>query len=280
MSRIKALDEITARLGTPVFLRWIDAPFDATAAVVRFRHRGAVVDLSASGTFRLIYQLSPSQVMRDGAEPARSHDTVRAGSIITSFLQEPERIRILGSADTLHLFFSSEFSVGRERELAQRSPRFVRDVQAMAAQVLVSSCTNGADGQLQQVVASLAKLIAAGQDDTQPAAGGLASRGRHAMLRLLEQRLVAGVSVPELAQAAHLSLHHFIKVCRQSEGLTPHALLLQKRIERSVELILTQKAPVEEIALEVGFSSPSHFVSTFRRLIGVTPASLRRAARS
>ena len=100
------------------------------------------------------------------------------------------------------------------------------------------------------------------------------------MLHLLERRLTAGVSVPELAQAANLSLHHFIKVCRESEGLTPHALLLQKRIERSVELLLTQKAPVEEIALEVGFSSPSHFISTFRRLIGVTPASLRRAARS
>ena len=280
MSRIKALDEITARLGTPVLLRWIDAPFGAAAAVVRFRHRGALVDLTASRTFRLIYQLSSSQVMVDGAEPARSHDTVRAGSIITSFLQEPERIRILGSADTLHLFFSSELSVAWEKKLAQRSPRFVRDVQAMAAQALVSSSANGTDGQLQQVVASLARLIAVGQNETQPAAGGLASRGRHAMLHLLERRLTAGVSVPELAQAANLSLHHFIKVCRESEGLTPHALLLQKRIERSVELLLTHKAPVEEIALAVGFSSPSHFISTFRRLIGVTPASLRRAARS
>ncbi len=35
MSRIQALDEITERMGPPAFLRWVDAPYDASAAVVR-----------------------------------------------------------------------------------------------------------------------------------------------------------------------------------------------------------------------------------------------------
>ena len=76
-----------------------------------------------------------------------------------------------------------------------------------------------------------------------------------------------------------LSLHHFIKVCRQSEGLTPHALLIEKRIERAIEILLEGMATVDEVAIQVGFFSPSHFISTFRRLVGVTPAALRRAAR-
>jgi AraC family transcriptional regulator len=99
------------------------------------------------------------------------------------------------------------------------------------------------------------------------------------MLDLLDRHLSGGISVPELADAANLSLHHFIKVCRQSEGLTPHALLMQKRIERAIELLLNRRAAVDEVAMLVGFASSSHFVSAFRRLVGVTPASLRRAAR-
>jgi AraC family transcriptional regulator len=82
-----------------------------------------------------------------------------------------------------------------------------------------------------------------------------------------------------LADAASLSLHHFIKVCRQSEGLTPHALLIEKRIERAIEILLEGMATVDEVAIQVGFFSPSHFISTFRRWVGVTPAALRRAAR-
>ena len=81
----------------------------------------------------------------------------------------------------------------------------------------------------------------------------------------------------ELAEAAGLSLHHFIKVCREAEGCTPHALLLQKRVERAIVLLSDRRARVNEIAMLTGFSSPSHFVSTFHRLTGVTPAAYREA---
>ena len=74
-------------------------------------------------------------------------------------------------------------------------------------------------------------------------------------------------------------MHHFIKSFRQSEAFTPHALLLQRRMERAMGLLLNCKQSVEEIALMVGFSSPSHFISTFRKLVGVTPSLLRRLAR-
>jgi hypothetical protein len=48
---------------------------------------------------------------------------------------------------------------------------------------------------------------------------------------LLDRNLRAGISVPDLAAAAGLSLHHFIKMCREAEGCTPHALLVQKTPE-------------------------------------------------
>jgi AraC-like DNA-binding protein len=287
MSRIQTLDEITSRLGAPELLRWVDVPGGAAAAVVRLRHRGAVINLNPSGTFRLLFQLSSSQVLRgqvsrgqvlrDSAQAATSRETVRAGSIITSFIDRPESIRVLGYADTLHLLFSPELTAARSD--AVHLPPARRELQAMAVQTLVAASLSGTDAQLQQAVSSIAQFVVNGAKHEDPVAGGFTPQARRAMLEMLEKRLGDGVSVPELAEAANLSLHHFIKVCRQSEGLTPHALLMQKRIELSIELLLEGDSTLEEIAMLVGFSSPSHFISTFRRMIGVSPAVLRRAAR-
>lgn len=279
MSRIQALDEITARLGPPALLRWVNAPYGATAAVVRLRHRGAVVDLSASGVFRLIFQLSSSRVVRGESEAAASQEAMRAGSIVTSCTQQPERIRVLGSAETLHLLYSPELAAASEAGCNDPLPQVRRALQALAAQTLVAVSLSGTDEQLQQAVASVAKLIVEQRKEARAALGGFAPQVRRAVLDRLDERVRDGISVPELAEAAHLSLHHFIRVCRQSEGLTSHALLTQKRIEHAVELLLHRTASVEEIAMLVGFSSPSHCVSTFRRVVGVTPAALRRAAR-
>ena len=279
MSRIQALDEITIQLGIPCLLRWVNAPYGGSAAVVRFRHRGAVINLSASRTFRLLFQLSSSQVNREGVEADQSGHLVRAGTVITSFTARPERIRVFGAADTLHVLFSPELAATCGARTADDSPLTYRELQASAAQTLVASSIHGSDAQLEQTVAALAKIVAQGHKQTQMSAGGLAPGARRAMLDLLNRHLSDGISVPELAEAAHLSLHHFIKVCCKSEGLTPHALLIQKRIERAIELLLDGKACVDEVGVLVGFASSSHFVCTFHRAVGVTPATLRSAAR-
>ena len=280
MSRIQALDEITDRLGAPAFLRWVDAPFGAMAAVVRFRHRGATVDLSASGAFRLIFHLSSSQVERQGGGQGPTSGLVpRTGSIVTSFTQRPERIRILGAADTLHVLFSPELLTECARNPAGRlSPRAYPALQASAVQALVATALGGSQAQLQQAIGSVARTLVDDPGRTQSSTGGLTPQASRAITNLLQTRLSRSVTVPELAEAAGLSLHHFIKVCRQTEGFTPHALLLQRRMERAIALLLNRKTSVEEVAITVGFSSPSHFISTFRRLVGVTPARLRAAA--
>lgn len=279
MSRIQVLDEITARLGPPAFLRWIEAPYGATAVVVRFRHRGAVVDLEPTRAFRLIFHVSPSDVLRtESDEGTPSHEMLRAGSIITSFTERPERIRIVGAADTLQLLFSPELAAARGANSAVDWP-LRRDLLASTVQTLVATSLDGTDTQLRQTVAAVAKLVIEQPRALETSAGGLTPQARRVVLELLDKRLPDGISVPELADAASLSLHHFIKVCRQSEGLTPHALLVAKRIDRAIEILLAGMATVDEVAIQVGFFSPSHFISTFRRLVGVTPAALRRAAR-
>ena len=279
MSRIEVLDEITRRLGPPAFLRWIDAPYGASAVVVRLRHRGAVLDLNPTGDFRIIFQISPTDVLRNATEKVPSRETVRAGSIIASLTNRPERIHVIGSADTLQLLFSPELAAARGADSPVHLPHAGRELLAPTIQTLVATSLDGTEVQLQQKVASVAKLVVEGRNREETSGGGLAPQARRVLFEMLEKRLLDGISVPELADATNLSLHHFIKVCRQSEGLTPHALLMQKRIERAIEMLLDGTATVNEVAMRVGFLSSSHFISTFRRLVGVTPLALRRAGR-
>ena len=84
----------------------------------------------------------------------------------------------------------------------------------------------------------------------------------------------------ELADATELSVHHFVKAFSRSEGLTPHAYLNVRRIDRALMLVLSGNERVGDIADAIGFSSPAHFVAAFRKQLGVTPGALRAAVRS
>jgi AraC family transcriptional regulator len=58
--------------------------------------------------------------------------------------------------------------------------------------------------------------------------------------------------------------------------LSPINYITRQRIERAKRLLAETELPISEIALRTGFSSQSHFTTSFRRLAGVTPSSFRR----
>src|SRR2546426_3256464 len=57
----------------------------------------------------------------------------------------------------------------------------------------------------------------------------------------------------------------------------PHRFLVQRRIEQARALLEARTLPIAEIARSVGFRTPSHFTTTFRRVIGITPSVYRSA---
>jgi AraC-like DNA-binding protein len=48
-------------------------------------------------------------------------------------------------------------------------------------------------------------------------------------------------------------------------------------MERALSLLRVAQIPVGAVADEVGFSSPAHFVATFRAAMSVTPGAVRDA---
>lgn len=78
------------------------------------------------------------------------------------------------------------------------------------------------------------------------------------------------VTLPRLAEVAGLSLFHLLRAFRSAVGLTPHAYLIQTRIEAAKGLLRTGIAPAV-VAVSTGFVDQSHLNRHFKRIVGATP---------
>jgi AraC family transcriptional regulator len=62
---------------------------------------------------------------------------------------------------------------------------------------------------------------------------------------------------------------------QRSTGLPPHRFVVRARIARAATLLAEPEPPIAQISRVVGFRTPSHFSTVFRRLMGVTPHEYR-----
>ncbi|RYZ36369.1 MAG: AraC family transcriptional regulator [Myxococcaceae bacterium] len=107
--------------------------------------------------------------------------------------------------------------------------------------------------------------------------GGLSAAALSRVQLFVEAHLARRIRVGELARRSGLSVFYFTRAFRQSTGMTPHAFVQQRRVERARELLKHPMHSLGDIALAVGFSSQSHFTTVFRRVTGLTPAVIRRS---
>jgi len=77
-------------------------------------------------------------------------------------------------------------------------------------------------------------------------------------------------SLIELAEMANLSQWHFLRQFKKHVGLSPHAWLIQARLQKSQKL-LRQGLNLSEVSQQCGFSDQSHFSRHFRQTFGITP---------
>ena len=86
----------------------------------------------------------------------------------------------------------------------------------------------------------------------------------------IREHATEGITLTEVAAAVYLSRFYFLRVFREAVGMPPHAYLESVRIGKAKRL-LEKGLPLNQVALESGFSDQSHFTNRFKRFIGVTP---------
>ena len=91
----------------------------------------------------------------------------------------------------------------------------------------------------------------------------------------MRAHLAESISIHSLAELAELSLFHFSRVFKQATSMTPLQFVIRERMLQAQQLIRETSRSLIEIALEVGYTSPSHFAQVFRRVVGVAPTEFR-----
>ncbi|QBI54387.1 GlxA family transcriptional regulator [Streptomonospora litoralis] len=100
------------------------------------------------------------------------------------------------------------------------------------------------------------------------------------LLRWLEDNAGYPLTVEDIARRAAMSTRTLNRRFREQMGTTPLQWLHRARIRQAQHLLETTARPVDRIADQVGFGSPTSFRDRFKRVVGTSPQSYRRAFRS
>jgi AraC family transcriptional regulator len=98
----------------------------------------------------------------------------------------------------------------------------------------------------------------------------------HEVQVFLAQNLAHDVDLNTIARQASLSPYYFTRQFTAMVGIPPYRYLINLRIQRAAQLLRESDLTVTQILHRVGFHSPSHFTTTFRRHMGVSPTVYRR----
>ncbi|MEO5645375.1 MAG: AraC family transcriptional regulator [Bacteroidia bacterium] len=65
------------------------------------------------------------------------------------------------------------------------------------------------------------------------------------------------------------------KIFSEAEGITIEHYLISQKVERIKELLMYDQLSVNEISMQMGYSSAAHLSSQFKKLTGTTPGKFR-----
>jgi AraC-like DNA-binding protein len=82
-------------------------------------------------------------------------------------------------------------------------------------------------------------------------------------------------SLGELADAAGVSPFHLTRLFRAHTGATLHQYLNRLRLAIALDRVLAGEPDLTALALDLGYSSHSHFSAAFRKHYGCTPSDAR-----
>lgn len=283
-----AVTEIAKALGTPLLLRHVSMEVGPIGAVARWRHGDARIATSNPDAAQIIFSLSGDQIVEQRVGRYSIERRSSVGGICILSPNEPAVTEVRGCADVLQIFVGTPLlEEVAQRRVSQVNPLFdSRNAQLQPAvmQAFVAVYRGEPDDPLllassiYRIAEQLARPVE--NESTRLARGGLAPAARRRVDELITARLEQEDAPPrldELAAAAGLSIHHFIKAFRQDAGVTPHLYVLDLRIQRAMGLLAKPVGTVGDVSYRMGFASPSHFVSAFRRRMGVTPGAFRNA---
>ena len=98
------------------------------------------------------------------------------------------------------------------------------------------------------------------------------------MLDFIHTHFAESLDVSQIAHSANLSQRECLRCFQKTIGIPPIQYLLKYRISVAARLLTSSDMPITTICNDTGFDSPSYFSKLFKRWMGCTPTSYRKAA--
>ena len=97
----------------------------------------------------------------------------------------------------------------------------------------------------------------------------------HNVKAILAENFGRSLSLRDLARAVDCSVFHLCRVFRSCIGTTIHRHRSELRLRASVDMLDGNQHDLTRLALDLGYSSHSHFTAAFRRAFGKPPSQLK-----
>jgi len=92
----------------------------------------------------------------------------------------------------------------------------------------------------------------------------------------MAENLAEKFQLERLAAQAGLSKFYFNRLFKNAVGVSPSRHQINLRMNAARRLLRETKKGIVEIALDVGYSNPSHFAQLFKREMGLSPSDYRQ----
>lgn len=96
------------------------------------------------------------------------------------------------------------------------------------------------------------------------------------MLEFIYENYANRVSLMEIASAANISKSEALRCFKVGADTSPVDYLIQFRLNKARELLVTTEFPITEIAAAAGFENVGYFDRIFKKAFGVTPKYLQK----
>ncbi|MFH8534978.1 GlxA family transcriptional regulator [Streptomyces tendae] len=94
------------------------------------------------------------------------------------------------------------------------------------------------------------------------------------------EHLDEALTVPLLAEHAHMSLRTFARRFREETGLPPRQWIIKQRLDRARHLLESSNLSIDQIATGVGFATATSLRQHMSTELGVSPLAYRRTFRA
>ena len=101
-----------------------------------------------------------------------------------------------------------------------------------------------------------------------------------AVRHYIDNHFKENINLDMLSELVHVNQYYMVHSFTKEYGISPINYLISRRIEESKYLLSDTDHSLSQISHMLGFSSPSYFSQSFRRLEGMSPMEFRRSSRS